>query len=70
MKQLFTLELDNLSEIAQENAKRQIYNTAVEMGFPYCPYDPVIKQTKNGKYYMDWHFFTSLDQAFEDMASL
>jgi len=70
MKQIFTVELKNLTEQAQEDAKREIYNVATEMGFPYCPNNPKIKQSKEGKYFMDWEFYTSLEQAFEDMASV
>jgi len=70
MRQIFTVELKNLSDIEQEKAKREIYNVATEMGFPYCPDAPVIKSEKNGKLYMDWAFYTSLEAAFEDMASL
>jgi hypothetical protein len=70
MKQIFTVELKSLLEHDQESAKREIYNVATEMGFPYCPDAPVIKSQKDGKLFMDWAFYTSLEQAFEDMASV
>jgi hypothetical protein len=70
MKQIFTVELKSLGEIDQEAAKREIYNVATEMGFPYCPDAPVIKSAKNGKLFMDWAFYTNLEQAFEDMANV
>lgn len=70
MKQIFTVEMKDLSEQSQESAKREIYNVAVEHGFLYCPDNPVIKSSKDGKLFMDWAFYTSLDQAFEDMASV
>jgi hypothetical protein len=70
VKQIFTVELKSLSEIDQESAKREIYNVAVGMGFLYCPDNPVIKSQKDGKLFMDWTFYTSLDKAFEDMASV
>lgn len=70
MKQVFTVELKNLTEQEQESAKREIYNVATEMGFLYCPDNPVIKSAKDGKLFMDWAFFTSLDEAFENMASV
>jgi len=69
MKQIFTVEMKNLSDQEQESAKREIYNVATSMGFLYCPDNPVIKSEKNGKLFMDWAFYTSLEQAFEDMAS-
>ena len=70
MKQIFTIELKSIDEYALEKAKRDIYNVAVEMGFLYCPDDPVIKSDKSGKAYLDWAFYTSLEQAFEDMANV
>jgi hypothetical protein len=70
MKQIFTVEMKNLTEQEQESAKREIYNIAVEMGFPYCPDAPVIKSEKSGKLFMDWAFYTSLESAFEDMANV
>jgi hypothetical protein len=70
MKQIFTVEMKNFTEQEQESAKREIYNVATELGFPYCPDAPKIKSAKNGKLYMDWAFYTSLEQAFEDMANV
>jgi hypothetical protein len=70
MKQIFTVEMKNLTEQEQESAKREIYNVAVERGFPYCPDNPVIKSEKNGKLYMDWAFYTSLEDAFDAMANV
>lgn len=70
MKQIFTVELKNTTPQAIEDAQREIYNIATEMGFLYCPDNPVIKSQKDGKLFLDWAFYTSLDQAFEDMASV
>jgi hypothetical protein len=70
MKQIFTVELKSLDEYELEKAKREIYNVATEMGFLYCPDAPVIKSQKDGKAFLDWAFYTSLDEAFEEMASV
>jgi predicted ATP-grasp superfamily ATP-dependent carboligase len=69
MKQVFTMMLPDMSEITQESAKREIYKVAGEMGFPYCG-EPIIKQSKDGAHYIDWDFYTSLEESFEKIAGM
>ena len=63
------MPLDDLSEITQESAKRYIYQVAQEHGFPYCG-EPILKQSKDGKNYIDWDFYTSVEESFEKMAGM
>ena len=69
MKQIFTMMLPDMSEITQESAKREIYKVANEMGFPYCG-DPIVKNSKDGNQYIDWAFYTSIEEAFEKIAGM
>lgn len=59
MRQMFTCPLKDTSKESIEAAYREIWNEGTAIGFTSMREDGIVKQTRDGKYYLDVPMYTA-----------